>query len=309
VFSLNKKESEGLIKNIEESRKNIPAHIEKVRIKAIELSGYSIPDKDIVPFFSGRYKREGYSIEKYTLPGAGKCIIPLLMFIPDGNKKFPSVVYLHPEGKAAQASVGGQIEELVKQGYIVAAPDLSGTGETVNKFRPDKDPLIENYNAVLTGLSIVGLRAGDLKRVVNYLKTRDDVEKDKIAAVAVGEMGPVLLHAAVFDRSIKSVVLLGSPLSYKSIVYNKYYEIKFSCTVPGALTAYDLPDLIGCIAPAKVVLAGSTDHMQQPASQELIDQELEFSKKVYAFKNASEKLKISTLSDGLVSILNFCFQQ
>lgn len=309
VFSLNKKETEPFIKNMEESRKNINEHLVKVRLKAMELSGYSEPQAPKVLYFTGRYKRKGYSVEKYLLSGAENCVIPLLLFVPDGNRKFPSLIYLHPEGKTAQSAPGGQIEELVNAGFIVAAPDLTGTGETANKFRPDRDPLIENYNAVLTGLSMVGIRTADIIRVLNYLETRDDVESDKIAAVAVGDMGPVLLHAACFDRTIKHVVLLGAPLSYKSMVYNKYYEMKFSCTVPGALKAYDLPDLIACISPGKVVLAGSTDHMLKPASRELTEQELEFPLKVYSVKNVMENLKILSSAEKLNEILEFCFPE
>src|SRR6476619_6789397 len=66
VFSLNKKATEGLLKNLGESRKNITAHLEKVRTKAIGLSGYLAPDNKSTFFFSGSYKRDGYSVEKYT---------------------------------------------------------------------------------------------------------------------------------------------------------------------------------------------------------------------------------------------------
>jgi dienelactone hydrolase len=307
VFSMNKKESEVLIKNIEESRKNITGHLEKVKKKAIELSGYSVPDKNDVPFFSGRYKRNGYSVEKYMIEGEGNYVIPLLLFVPDGIKKFPAVIYLHPEGKKAQSEVGGQIEMLVKEGFIVAAPDLFGTGETQNKFRSN-DPVIIDYCAILIGRSLIGIQAGDVSRVVNYLKSRDDVDLDKLGAVSIGEMGPVLLHAAVFDRSIKHIVLLGSPLSYKSMVLNKFYEMKFSCAVAGALTAYDLPDLIGCISPGKLVLVESKDHMLKPASKELIDLELEFPRKVYSQKNASENLKVLPFLENPGKILNWCFE-
>ncbi len=44
VFSLNKKDSEGLIKNLETSRKNIAEHLNKVKTNAISLSGYYIND-------------------------------------------------------------------------------------------------------------------------------------------------------------------------------------------------------------------------------------------------------------------------
>jgi cephalosporin-C deacetylase-like acetyl esterase len=308
VFSLNRKATEELLKSIAESRKNIKIHLEKVRIKAAELSGYLTPENKSESVFSGRYKRNGYSVEKYVLPGEGNCIIPLLLFIPDGHRKFPLVIYLHPDGKAAESPVGGQIEDLVKQGYIVAAPDLSGTGETSNKFRPDKDAIIENYNAVLTGRSIVGIRAGDIIRVNSFLNARDDVDKDKIGAIAMGQMGPALLHAAVFDKSIKHIVLLGSPLSYRSIVLNKFYKISFECTVAGALTAYDLPDLIGCISPERVLLVQPKDHMLNSASQELINQELQFPLRIYSQKNVPGNLKVLTTSENPGQLMKWCFE-
>jgi hypothetical protein len=121
-------------------------------------------------------------------------------------------------------------------------------------------------------------------------------------------MGTVLLHAAAFDRSIKHIVLLGSPLSYKSIVCNKYYEIKFSCAVAGALTAYDLPDLIGCISPEKVVLVDSKDHMLKPASQELITKELELPRTVYSQKNASGNLRVLPSPENPGQLFKWCFE-
>lgn len=304
ISSLNKKETEPLIRNLVESRKDIRAHLEKVRQKSIELSGYKAPDNDLKPLFNGRYKRDGYSVEKYLLAGEGSCFIPLLLFVPDGKKEFSSLIYLHPEGKEAQSATGGQIEELVKKGYIVAAPDLFGVGETKNQFR-SYQPVIMDYCAFLIGRSTTGIQAGDVSRVINYLKSRDDVVKEKIGAVAVGQMGPVLLHAAVFDSSIKHAVLVGSPLSYKSIVFNKYYEVSLSCTVAGALKAYDLPDLIACLAPMKIVLAGCKDHMMNPAGEGLIRQELEFPSLVYSDKGVADNMKVLVTVEDIPSLVSW----
>ena len=74
------------------------------------------------------------------------------------------------------------------------------------------------------------------------------------------------------------------------------------------LTAYDLPDLIGCIAPRKVVLAVATDQMLEPASTELINQELKFPRAAYSFKKAPGNLKIIEKMDDLNSIVNWSFE-
>jgi len=284
VFSINKKETQELIEKLEDSRRNIKQHLGKVNIKAKELSGYVTPKGEDEPIFRGRYRRDGYSVEMYALQGEGNYVIPLLLMVPDFGEKFPAIIYIHPEGKSAEAAPYGQIEEIVKRGFIVAAPDVIGTGETGGRGNA--------FGAVLIGRSIAGIQAGDIVRVANMLKKRSDVQTDKIGAVAVDEMCPALLHAGAFDQSISRIALFGSPISYRSIVMNRFYEVNFSCAVAGALTAYDLPDLIGCIAPRKIILTQLKDQMKEPASRELIEEELKFPRSVYSLRKVPENLKV-----------------
>ena len=175
VFSINKQEAKILIDKLEATRKNMADHLERVREKAKELSGYQVPLQVNKPVFRGRYRREGHTIEMYALQGEGHCMVPLLLFIPDGGGKFPVTIYLNPAGKAADASLGGEIEKMVKKGFMVAAPDIAGTGETEDKSQS------ADYAAVLIGRSTVGIQAGDIVRVVNFLKEREDVRGKKSA--------------------------------------------------------------------------------------------------------------------------------
>ncbi|MEA1996516.1 MAG: acetylxylan esterase [Gemmatimonadota bacterium] len=291
VFSINKKETEPLIEKLVESRKDITKHLDKLRKEAKKLSGYLAPDSGKEPVYRGRYLREGYTIEKWALYGEGDYIVPLLLFVPDGGGRFPALIYLHPDGKGAKAAPGGQIENLVNKGFIVAAADLIGTGETgTKKSRRVKE--IAAYTAVLIGRSIVGIQAGDVVRVANFLKTRDDVVWNKTGALAFGELCPTLLHAAAFDHSIERIALVGPPVSYRSIVTTRFYKFDFFCAVAAALTAYDLPDLAGCIAPRKLLMAEIKDGAKMPASKSLLEEELAFPHSAYADKNAGANLKI-----------------
>ncbi|HUU27892.1 MAG TPA: acetylxylan esterase [archaeon] len=287
VFSLNQKDALELIEKIESSRKDVAGHLNQVKLKARELSGYLEPVERVDPVFRGRYHRTGYSIEMYVLQGENEdYVVPLLLFVPEGGGKYPALVYCHPEGKTAAVSPGGDLEKLVSCGYIVAAPDLIGTGETGDKS------LGTDYGAMLIGKSRVGLQAGDIVRVVDMLKERSDVESGEIAAVAFGELAPALLHAAVFEPSIKGVALLEAPVSYRSIVMSRLYDFRFSCAVTGALTAYDLPDLEGCLSPRKIMLIELKDARKQPATSELVNRELGFPRRVYSLDNAPEKIKV-----------------
>jgi hypothetical protein len=233
----------------------------------------------------------------------------MLLFRPYGSGKYPAIIYINPDGKAMEASPGGHIEELVKKGFIVALPEVIGIGETKFERPPSSDPGYPGYSAVLIGRSVVGINAGDIVRVVNMLKKRNDVEYGKIGAIAIDEMCPALLHAAVFEPSISRIVLLKPTVSYKTIVMNSFYKHSqsFIWAVAGALTAYDLPDLIGCIAPRKVLLSGLKDQMKNPASKELIEEEFAFPRFIYSSKNSSGNFRILDLepSVDIDSVVNW----
>lgn len=306
VFSINRKETQKLIDKIQLSRKNIESHLQEVQLKVKELLGYIAPQTEVRPVFRGRYQRDGYSVEMYVLQGEGNYVIPMLLFVPKIGSNFSSVIYINPKGKIADASVGGNIEQLVKKGYIVAAPDVLGTGETA----PDNTFYSSNYFiSVLTGRSIVGIQAGDIARAVNFLKARQDVDINNIGAIAFDEMCPALIHAAVMDKSIKSVALIGSLISYRSVVMNKFYDVGFTDNiVAGALTSYDLPDLIGCMAPRKIALVELKDQMKQPASKELIEEELAFPLAVYSVGNLTKRMNILSTADVISTIVGWCFE-
>lgn len=300
AFDLNEKEAQKMVQKLGASRANPDQHLKNVIKNAGEISGYSVPLKKGITVFRGRYQRNGYAVEMYALPGEGVTVVPLLVFVPSKGNNFPVVIYLNPAGKAADAAAGGKIEQLVNKGFIVAAPDVLGTGETAGRG----DEL-----AVLLGRSVAGIQAGDVTRVINYLGTRNDVNMNKIIGMAFDEMGPVMLHAAALNNSISSVALSGSLISYKSLVINKFYNTRFaSNAVAGALTAYDLPDLIACIAPRKIALMDMKDQMKQTAGTVLIEEELAFPKAVYTRKNVSKNINILPATGDLGSVAGWCLE-
>jgi dienelactone hydrolase len=304
IFSINRKESQKALDKIRESRKNIEQHLARVLENAKTLSGYVGPDEDVKSVFRGRYQRNGYSVEMYALHGEGNCMIPMLLFIPEVKGKYSAIIYLHPEGKNADAAPGGKIEQLVKKGYIVAAPDVIGIGEVKNGNLNGA-----NFLALMVGRSVVGLQAGDVSRVAKFLSGRADVDREKIGAMAFDEMCQTLLHAAAFDNSINSVTLVGPLISYEAVVTNYFYNAAFlNHYVAGALTAYDLPDLMGIIAPRKLAIIEPKDHIKQPINIDLVDREMAFLKKAYSHRNAGKNLNILPSMEDLNVFVNWKFK-
>jgi cephalosporin-C deacetylase-like acetyl esterase len=298
VFSLNKKEADKLASQLD-ARRGVPQkYLAGVIESAKRLSGYHEPSCDDNPVFTGRYRKHGYVIEKHLVNGEGNYVIPYLLFIPDKcNGK--AIVYLHPSGKSAEAGEGGEIEWFAEKGFTVLAPDIVGTGEMgPGIFRGDA--YIEGgshnlwYASILIGRSVVGIRAGDVSKLVCLLEDRKEI--DHVYGISRKEMAPVLLHAAAFNTAIERIALVEPYSSYLSIVRNHYYSSSFiPGVVPGALREYDLPDITASLAPRRLMMAGVTDGNGRTSDGKSIDDDLSFIKSCYSLKNAGDELCITPL--------------
>jgi hypothetical protein len=298
VFSLNRKEAEKLEAKLKASRAASESYNTEVISSAKKLSGYRDPSEADEPVFSGRYQKEGYVIEKYFVKGEGNYIIPYLLMKPTGAVT-KAVIYLHPSGKSAEASAGGEMEWFVRHGFTVLAPDIIGVGEMgPGVFRGDA--YIEGgshnlwYASLLIGRSIVGIRASDVVKLTAILKENSGVSE--VYAVSMKEMAPVILHAAAFDQSISRIALVEPYSSYLSIVKNRFYSSSFiPGVVPGALKAYDLPDIAASLAPRKLMMAGVTDGYGKTDDVAAIKDDLEIVRNGYRKKNAEGNIMILSL--------------
>ncbi len=295
AFTLNRKVAEELENKLQTSRKNLPAYLPGVLQSAKKLSGYKAPLQSSEPVFTGRFQKEGYVIEKYFLKTGDDYVIPYLLIKPD-QPNHKALLYLHPSGKAKEASPGGEIEWFVKNGFTVLAPDLLGRGEMgPGQFRGDSYIGEVSYNvwflSMLIDRSIVGIQAGDVVRLTNLLEKSQGIEE--VYGLARKEFAPVLLHAAAFAPAITRIALIEPYASYRSIVMNRLYNPTFiPGTVPGALEAYDLPDLAASLAPRKLMIAGITDGTGN-SDDESIQEDLQVITAAYHNRKADKQLNIT----------------
>jgi len=249
------------------------------------LSGYREPGEDVETMMTGRFQREGYTVEKHLMKGEGDYWVPFLLMKPDITTS-KAVVYLDPDGKETDAGKGGTMEELVKAGHMVLAPDLLNTGEMGNGgFTGDSNFQGESYNlwfgSILIGRSIVGLHAGDVNRLVKVLQESQGA--DEIKSLAKGQMAAVLLHAANYNPDIASIALIDPMVAYKTLVEQQNYDpANVAYTVAGALPYYDLPDLLKNLANRNplVLESESAEEMALPGWSESLPASQKMSRQV-----------------------------
>lgn len=175
--------------------------------------------------------------------------LPALVFRPSGEPTGNDVLYLHENGKEADAGPGGPVEKLVEAGRVVVAVDLRGVGETQSKngwggdlFGPDVKDVLTAY---LLGRSYVGMRAEDILTCARLLHERSERPVD---IVAVGHVCVPALHAAALESQLfDSVRLVRGLAAWSNIIERGRSRGQLVNIVHEALGRYDLPDLAAAL--------------------------------------------------------------
>ncbi len=194
----------------------------------------------------GSIQRTGYRIEKWLLKPEEGIVLPSLLFIPEKPKAagttypWSAAIYLHEDGKAADAAPGGPIERLVQAGTTVLAVDLPGTGQTKPASESE-----DGYLAYLLGRSCVGLRAEIILVAARWLKEQTPPgQPATVRLIAIGGAGIPALHAAALEPNLfQSATFSRTPHAWAAVVHTRLAKLPISQVVYGALLTYDLPDL------------------------------------------------------------------
>jgi dienelactone hydrolase len=252
LFDLNREEETGLARQRHERFEKDPAGALAAarRLAGVRPLGELGPPR---PEQTGSSERGGCRVDTLLLPVEPGLRLPALAFVPP-DPGAAATLYLHGEGKQADAAPGGPIEQLVKAGHLVLAVDLRGLGEFQGRNsqgQPAGTSGRDVATAYLLGRSFVGMRAEEILRCARLLASwdpgkpgnRETAAIRKVHLVAVGEAALPALHAAAFEPDrFASVKLVRCLRSWVPVVGGPAPGQQVN-VVHGALTTYDLPDL------------------------------------------------------------------
>jgi cephalosporin-C deacetylase-like acetyl esterase len=210
----------------------------------------------------GNLALQGYRIEKLLLKPEDGIALPALLFLPEKPKSGHVVLYVHQKGKAADAGPGGPLECLALAGESVLAVDLRGTGQTQAAVTDNfySAEYVDAYMAYLLGRSYVAMRAEDVLVAARYAAERvASQQPGTVRLVAVGNIGIPALHAAALEPGLfESVKLTRTLTSWSNVIHNRLNQGLVTHVVHGALTQYDLPNLVATLG-AKITIEEPVD--------------------------------------------------
>lgn len=139
------------------------------------------------------YKSDKVNVEKVSFPNLYKMQVGANLFLPRDMKpgeKRPAVVVGHPMGAVKEQSADLYATKLAEQGFVTLSIDLSFWGDS------DGEP----RNAVLPDVY-----AEDFSAAVDFLGTREFVDRERIGAVGICGSGSFAVSAAKIDPRLKAV--------------------------------------------------------------------------------------------------------
>ncbi|MGL4593516.1 MAG: alpha/beta hydrolase family protein [Thermoguttaceae bacterium] len=246
AFDLNRDYNDALLekrnqKNTERSNEELSEIVRNLIV---------LPKKSEIPNFA---LMEKYSFSVESIPSCGRAfhgefvmknneiLLPYHEFHPQTDWT-ETVIYLNDAGKRSNPEA---ITKLLQAGNRVICLDLRGLGETQATgasyfnhafFGPDGTDF---YLAYLLGKTYVGMRTEDLISVASSLGRPTDI-------VADGEISSVVaIHATFLEPELFSNVRIKNmPRSWYDVVKQGDSAYPITNVVHGALTEYDIPDLI-----------------------------------------------------------------
>ena len=189
-----------------------------------------------------------------ALPGHGRGVDDILGIAPDGSQMTERPGYAHQY--AVQCAERGYAVLALEQLAFGSRRDAAArkAGPTENSCRPAA------CAALLFGQTMIGWRAWDAMRAIDYVATRPEVDMRRVATLGCSGGGTASLFTAALDDRVRAAVVSAYFNTFRdSIVQISHCPDNY---VPGLLHDVELYDLAGLVAPrALFVESGENDRI------------------------------------------------
>jgi dienelactone hydrolase len=182
------------------------------------------------------------------LPDPPEQIPVLTAWSPKGEaEEAPSVVWLHPRGKASLVEKGDWVpaaKKLLGAGFRVCAPDLFRTGEQVTDKPFPVDPKFAGFTYGYNR-SVLANRVADALLTVSYARH----EKIHVRLVGWGEMGVV----AVLAKALAGDAVAKTAADLNQFRFENLKDAADPMMLPGAVKYGGLPAFLALCAPGELL--------------------------------------------------------
>jgi len=221
-------------------------------------------------------EKEKFIREKWIIQSEKDCFVPLYLLIPKGNKKkYPAILCCHGHGSYGKDPVAGVHnnnpdiinnikmhnynygQQMAENGFITICPDWRGFGERV-AYQDIPFPGRDKCNVyflqhLILGRTLLGANIFDGMRVIDFLLTREEVDKERIGCMGLSFGGTMATYLTLLDERIKT----GDIICYATTTLHYAISRPNFCgsqIVPFLYKYADVGDVIGGICPKPLLI-------------------------------------------------------
>lgn len=285
----------------------------ELRAKLIELMG-GFPEKcQLSPQLIFEKEEKEYTLKKIAFQSEENVWVPAYLLIPRHLRRpSPVVLALHGHGRGKDDVVGISDDEkaqkwasdhnydyaaqFAKRGYVVLAPDARGFGE--RRAGSERGCYIPGVISLFLGKPIIGQRAWDDMRAIDYLQTLDGVDPNRIGCAGLSEGGKRTLYLSALDERVKVAVVSGYFCALKSTIqhWDAFGGWDICNYLPGFLQYADYPDLAALIAPRALLIENGIQDGLYPL--ESVKESFAMAKSAYEQLGVADRIDFDLFDGG-----------
>ena len=179
----------------------------------------------------------------------------------NGNGRFGKDALVGSRGSAARCR---DIDEqnydyalqMAREGFMTIAPDLRGFGERSegDQIYAHADECNVNYvRGSMLGYMTLGLNVFDMRRCVDYLQTRPEIDPERIGMMGLSGGGTMTTFTAAVEPRIKAANICGYINPFRAFGY-EWFNFCGMQVLPYLYQYFDTDDIAGLIAPRPLLL-------------------------------------------------------
>ena len=155
--------------------------------------------------------------------------------------------------KAANYNYG---EQMARAGYLTISPDLRVFGERGDGGDPypGRDKCNVHFiRGAIMGIYTLTLNIWDMKRCIDYLETRAELDPERIGMMGLSQGGTMTTFASAAEPRIKAADIMGYLNPWECFGVNRA-NFCGSQIVPDVFKYFDTHDIAGLIAPRPLLV-------------------------------------------------------
>jgi hypothetical protein len=296
MFSLNRQEAERLVK----TRGGV-----SIRTAAMKLVGVT---EDGLPQIKPQRVESATpvleltthdTLEEMMLDVDNDVQLPATMlYDPEPKTRTGGVLYFDERGRWTDLASGGMLGALAHltraEGPkpVLLTVDLRGWGETspangpYDVFSWASPQRWVAYLSAALGDPVLGMRVRDGIAALAYLRSRPEVDPQRIVVGGYGMGGVVAMHVAEIDGHVRAVLGSGMLSSFQALAESPEYAWNHEVFMPNVLKSYDIPELVADLG-VPVLMVNPLDAVKRPVS-------LNAAKQLYSMAMAKKNLELHT---------------